>query len=311
MAHEVTGRRQGTTELGFHICPHTCGCQITDSIANKLHRKPKWLQRTPVFLKAGSHSGSHISNKEVHPDCGPACQGFTKKGRPLTDREYSAWVPHLGNWQQFHPHIPISFHNLIPVVLLEDEYHGILPPHPLPHPSVQSLQQGMVTMSMQPQASMSGPASAMTSTQPHQHQASMSGPTSASTSTHPHHRHHYQASMSGPASASTSTPPYPQAGGSRSLGTASGSKGEAPKVLFIGTPRAGFVTSLEMTEGLMVYEMVNVSNETPERIQRTLRTAPDGFVFSRPASPSDPYPEVETFVIHDLVSVLYYAIILL
>jgi hypothetical protein len=130
----LTGTRQGTTEVGFQICPHTCGCLISDGAANKSHKRPKWLRRTPVSLKAGNQIISHIRNHEVHPNCGNSCKGLNKQGRSLTDEEYQAWVPHLGNWTQLHIHIPHNFHALIPANPLEDEYQGIPPLHPLPLP---------------------------------------------------------------------------------------------------------------------------------------------------------------------------------
>jgi hypothetical protein len=140
--------------VGFVICPHICGCNISEAASNKSRRKPKWLQRTPVFLKAGSHLKSHAKNQEVHSNCNRACRGFEEPGRTLTDQEYTAWVPHLGNWTQLHPHIPEIFQHLIPVHPLEDAYRGIPPNHPLPNPSVNVLQ-GMGRLSMQPQAASS------------------------------------------------------------------------------------------------------------------------------------------------------------
>ena len=158
MAQESTGRRQGTAEMGFLICPHTCGCVISQAAANKSRKKPKWLRQTPVFLKAGSHLPAHSTNEKAHPNCNPACQGFQMSGRSLTDAENTAWVPHLGNWRQLHQHIPPNFRHLIPPQPLEDGHQGIPPNHPLPNTSVQSIQQGMGFMSMQPEASTSGPS---------------------------------------------------------------------------------------------------------------------------------------------------------
>lgn len=72
-------------------------------------------------------------------------------------------MPYIGHWPRYHIHIPPRFLSLIPAIQLEDNYKGVPPSHPLPNPSVQPLQQGMDSMSNQPQTGSSGPASASTS----------------------------------------------------------------------------------------------------------------------------------------------------
>ena len=150
-----TGRRQGTSQIGFHICPHTCGCIITQRAINLARRTPSWLRLTPIAHIAGDHLPIHIKSQEIHPNCGPGCQKFAAKGRPLTDAEYTAWVPHLGHWPTLHQHIPTHYHHLFPSNPLGDNYNAIPPPHPLPISSIQNVQQGMAAISFQPQAGSS------------------------------------------------------------------------------------------------------------------------------------------------------------
>ena len=57
--------RQGNPQLGYEICPHTCGCIITQAAANRSHRKPQWMKRAPLTLKDGHHLTSHIRTTPI------------------------------------------------------------------------------------------------------------------------------------------------------------------------------------------------------------------------------------------------------
>ena len=300
MAQESTGRRQGTAEMGFLICPHTCGCVISQAAANKSRKKPKWLRQTPVFLKAGSHLPAHSTNEKAHPNCNPACQGFQMSGRSLTDAENTAWVPHLGNWRQLHQHIPPNFRHLIPPQPLEDGHQGIPPNHPLPNTSVQSIQQGMGFMSMQPEASTSGPSNRpYPPPQASGSVMSMQPPSGPSNRPYPH----AQASgsvMSMQPPSGPSNRPYPHA---QASGSVSSSLGER-KCLFIESPRARGLTSAEEAAGFVSYDRYLMTEKTTKPIRSAILSAPKGLVFKEPPTPNDRNPGVVSYQIHDMVSVL-------
>lgn len=143
------GRRQGNPTLGFEICPHTCGCDITPAMANRSRRSPAWMKRTPVFLRDGKHIKKHISREDAHPHCNAACgQLSATLGRPLTEEEFQAWVPHLGHSTEFHRHL-VGYAHLFPPTPLEEDYR----PHDLPsHPLLpRTIQDMLASLSLQPE----------------------------------------------------------------------------------------------------------------------------------------------------------------
>ena len=150
----MPGQRQGNPQLGFNICPHTCGCIITQSIVNKSRKKPDWFKWAPLALKDGRHILKHNKSTSIHPNCDNTCSMLDAEGRDLTHEEWTAWALHLGHYTPFLPHIPVQYQSLFPAIWLEDAYQGNLPTHPLPPPSgATSLQQRLASMSLYPPAS--------------------------------------------------------------------------------------------------------------------------------------------------------------
>lgn len=91
----------------------------------------------------------------------------------------------------------------------------------------------------------------------------------------------------------------PQAGSSGGL--ASTSNSSKRKLLFVGSPRAQTVKSLEDAKKILTYERFVENQDTPKTIIQALRTAPEGLVFQEPA---DKEEEFNIYWIHDLASVL-------
>jgi hypothetical protein len=90
------------------------------------------MRWAPVSLVDGHHIRHHIENRDIHPNCTPACARFDSKGHPLTKEEWVAWVPHLGHHGRYHAHILPKHCHLITGRPLEDDYHPVLSSHPLP-----------------------------------------------------------------------------------------------------------------------------------------------------------------------------------
>lgn len=154
---QASGRRQGNQQLGFEICPHRCGCVITDAAAKRSRRKPGWMRWAPLTLADGHHlTHYHVKSVEVHPNCTAACAQFNSSPRSLTDAEFTAWVPHLGHHARYHIHIPQRYHHLIPAIPLEEDYSGLLPPHPLPPQPIPNLAMSSLHISV---PSVAGPSS--------------------------------------------------------------------------------------------------------------------------------------------------------
>ena len=287
MPRQATGERQGNRQLGFEICPHTCGCLITDAVAKRSRRAPKWLQWAPLALKDGSHIGTHSKNQEVHPNCSPACpnNAFRSVGRELTVAEHTAWTPHLGHYSPFHVHIPPQYHPLIPAQPLEDLYAGVLPPHPLPPAAVPHL--AMASLAIQPAASSSGSGVGNPPTGPLGSRASMAGPGAGPS--------HTQPEPSGNASGSrTSMASPPVAGPSN---TRSGPSSEAPsrKVLFIEMPRLDAPElDVDKARGILSYSLYVVPDSASARLRQAIRSALPGFAYRE---------DEERYQIHDTVRI--------
>jgi len=273
----MPGQRQGNPQLGFEICPHTCGCVITQSAANRSRRKPAWMKWAPLALKDGHHLAHHIKSPDVHPDCSAFCSRFQSPARDLTHEEWTAWTPHLGHVAQWAQHIPPRYRVLIPATPLEDNYAGPLPLHPLPA-QAPTLQHGLASMSIQ------------------------STSTGASTSQHPSHP---------PNSANQSTQssqhlpgPSTSASGSNTT-TSQAVLGPKPLLIFVESPRLTRMdTNLGNVKNLVVYGTYLVPRQNASRFMKPLRTAPKGMAFQEPPQSDDKYPEVISFWVHDSASVL-------
>jgi hypothetical protein len=249
-------QRQGNPQLGFEICPHTCGCIITQAAANRSRRKPQWMKWAPLALKDGRHLLNHIKTGEVHPNCSPTCAGFDRPGRDMTHEEWTAWAPLLGHYSPFIPHIPSRYRSLIPAAPLEEAYMGDLPSHPLPT-AVPSLQQGLASISIH-----SNPA--------------------------------------GPSTRSTSVGPS-------TLTTTQSRLGPRPRFIFVETPRlTGMEMTLESARGLLVYGRYLLQKSHPDIIKAALRTAPSGMAFLEDPGEDDQYPDVDSYIIHDMASIPFF-----
>jgi hypothetical protein len=265
--------RQGNPQLGFEICPHTCGCIITPSAISKSRKKPQWLKGAPIALKDGHHLTHHIKSKEVHPNCRAFCSKYESPGRNLTHEEWTAWTPHLGHYSPFASHIPLQYRSLIPATPLEENHTGALPNHPLPNVAP-SIQQGLASMSIQ----------ASTSRHP-------SGP-----SQHPSH----QFPSAGPSNAPSSILQIDLGPDPKFLFV------ESPRVT-----KLDLVEVLENSEKFLIYNRYLLPEDKPSRFKTALRTAPRGMAIFETPDDADEHPDVQSYIIHDTVSVylpLYYFI---
>jgi hypothetical protein len=257
--------RQGNPQLGFEICPHTCGCIITQSAISKSRKKPQWMKGAPIALKDGHHLTHHIKSKDVHPNCTAFCSRFESPGRDLTHEEWTAWTPHLGHYTPFAPHIPVLHRSLIPATPLEENYAGTLPNHPLPN-IAPSLPQGFASMSLQ----------ASTSRHP-------SGP-----SQHPSH----QIPSAGPSNAPFSSLQYDLGPKPKLLFV------ETPRV-------TGMNADLQGAKHLLVYYRYLLPKDKPSHFKKALETAPPGMAILEPMEIGDPYSDVISYYIHDTVSIFF------
>jgi hypothetical protein len=197
----------------------------------------------------------------------------------LTNAELTAWVPHLGNWQRFHPHIPPAFHHLISPVPLEDNYNGVPPAHPLPQPvpilpppvPIQTLLQGMGSMSIASRAS--GPSGSR-----------------------------FVNAQAGPSGSRRTTSDSEESRSESGLDC----EYELPenrKLLFVESPRVWGVPNARAAQGLVSYNRLCVDQKTPRKILHTIRTAPPGFAFLEEEEEDDRYKAVKSYMIHDMVRV--------
>jgi hypothetical protein len=266
----MPGQRQGNPQLGFEICPHTCGCIITQSAANRSRRRPTWMKWAPIALKDGHHLTNHIKTKEVHPNCSAVCSKFQTPPRDLTLEEWTAWAPHLGHYTPFVTHIPSRYHNLIPSSPQEENYNGVLPNHPLR--TTLSLQHEMSSMSIQ--STSQHPSSQSTSV----------GPSPRFTSHHPLD--------------STSTSP------SNYSSTSQINLGPNPSFIFVEAPRVSRSNPcLESVKDLLCYGRYLVPRENWKIFIKPLRSAPKGLAFQEPAGKDDKHQDVLSFLIHDMASI--------
>jgi hypothetical protein len=283
----MPGQRQGNPQLGFEICPHTCGCIITQSAANRSRRRPKWMKWVPLALKDGHHLVHHIKSTEVHPNCSAFCSRFESQARDLTPQEWTAWAPHLGHHTPFVAHIPPQYHTLIPVEPLEENYVPVFPTHPLPT-AVPSLQHGMTSMSIH--TTSAGP-STQSSSQHTSAQSTTVGRSTRSTS---------QLFTGQPTSAALSNP--------STSATSQIHSGPKPILLFVEAPRlTRMEVTLEVAKELVVYGLYLLSSTTnpskKKNLLKALRTAPAGMAIQEPPESDDPHPEVLSFYIHDMASI--------
>ena len=119
----MPGQRQGNPQLGFDICPHTCGCIITQSIVNKSRKKPDWFKWAPLALKDRRHILKHNKSTSIHPNCDNTCSMLDAEGRDLTHEEWTAWAPHLSILPVY-PGGRVWEHFFLPIDLSQKNSHG-------------------------------------------------------------------------------------------------------------------------------------------------------------------------------------------
>ncbi|KAJ7291775.1 hypothetical protein C8J57DRAFT_1273924, partial [Mycena rebaudengoi] len=114
----------------LQICPHSCGCDVSDEAVAIMARRPWWLGRCPVYESTGTGMRYHLT-REMHKNCRPGCPVYQSSpvcGRALTVDEFQSWVPQIGHLSQFHSLIPTEYQNLINPDATDPDS---LPSHPL------------------------------------------------------------------------------------------------------------------------------------------------------------------------------------
>jgi hypothetical protein len=89
----------------------------------------------------------------------------------------------------------------------------------------------------------------------------------------------------------------PLAGGSRS-------SSRLPRLLFVESPRlGGNALTIDAAAPLSTYDRYVVADSTPHRIKVALRTAPAGLAYLEEPEDDDQNPNIQSYLIHDNVSI--------